>query len=181
MNGSESHGYAQFSIKAGRVPIFMMPGRRSSNLHFHSQWISIKSSFHNFINWSERRKFTWTRRILCIGVKWSSASACSPTWSRVERVRVSQMFLAGHHKAWSDQSFGFAAMRKRKMKTLIICVPWRWLLMTQFSHPLKVAFYVPGKMSEPLNSHKNSFAGSFHGVEKEFPVPSFTKSRRSTA
>lgn len=34
MNGSESHGYAQFSIKAGRVPIFMMPGRRSSNLHF---------------------------------------------------------------------------------------------------------------------------------------------------
>lgn len=30
------------------------------------------------------------------------------------------MFLAGHHKAWSDQSFGFAGMRRTGMKTLII-------------------------------------------------------------
>lgn len=64
--------------------------------------------------------FTWTRKILCIGVKWSSASACRPTWSSVERVRVSQMFFAGHHKAWSDQSFGFAGRRRNEMKTLII-------------------------------------------------------------
>ena len=51
-----------------------------------------------------RRSGSCTRSVLCIGVKWSRASAWTPYWSNVDLVRDSQQFLPGHHKAWSDQS-----------------------------------------------------------------------------
>lgn len=43
-----------------------------------------------------------------MGVKWRRASACNPTWSSVDRVLASQIFLAGHHNAWLLQSLGKA-------------------------------------------------------------------------
>lgn len=105
--------------------------------------------------------FTWTRKILCIGVKWSSASACRPTWSSVERVRVSQMFFAGHHKAWSDQSFGFAGRRRKEMKTLIISFEtifhdddFLWPNFPRFAEEM------PTKSSNN-NNNKNLFSGMF--------------------
>ena len=48
------------------------------------------------------------RRFLCIGVNHSLASAWTPYWSSVERVRASQMFLSGHHSPWSDQSIAMS-------------------------------------------------------------------------
>jgi len=58
-----------------------------------------------------RRSGSWTLRVLCMGVKWRRASAWTPYWSRVERVRVSQVLRVGHHKAWSDQSMAISANR----------------------------------------------------------------------
>lgn len=116
----KSHVFQQFSIKSEVVSSRL----RTWNVYdannrciciSNSPWISIKmQSLKILLILFFSLWFTWTRRILCIGVKWSSASACNPTWSSVERVRVSQMFFAGHHKAWSDQSFGFAAMKRRR-------------------------------------------------------------------
>lgn len=54
------------------------------------------------------RSGIWTRNVLCIGVKWRIASACTPHWSKVDRVRNSHMFLSGHHNAWSDQSLAMS-------------------------------------------------------------------------
>jgi len=47
-------------------------------------------------------------RFLCIGVNKSLASAWTPYWSSVERVRASQMFLSGHQSPWSDQSIAIS-------------------------------------------------------------------------
>jgi hypothetical protein len=91
-------------------------------LYFSNMWNFDKrnSVVKNSIMEKLKMIPTWTRRILCIGVKWRRASACKPTWSSVERVLVSQMFLAGHHNAWSDQSFGNAA-NEMKEKILKFC------------------------------------------------------------
>jgi len=48
------------------------------------------------------------RSFLCIGVNQSLASAWTPYWSSVERVRASQMFLSGHQSPWSDQSIAMS-------------------------------------------------------------------------
>ena len=50
----------------------------------------------------------WTRRFLCIGVKWSFASACTLYWSKVDLDLLSHLFFSGHHNAWSDQSMAIS-------------------------------------------------------------------------
>ena len=122
----------------------------------NSPWISIKMQSLKIL---AIFKFTWTRSILCIGVKWSSASACNPTWSSVERVLVSQMFFAGHHKAWSDQSFGFAGRKKKEIKTLIIWI----FLHDDFLWPnFLCLFAIESENAKPLNNNKSLFSGIFH-------------------
>ena len=79
---------------------------------FFKKYLAVIFSKNFYPLHLKKSKLTWTLRILCIGVKWRSASAWRPTWSSVERVLVSQIFLAGHHNAWSDQSFGFAINRQ---------------------------------------------------------------------
>ena len=62
---------------------------------------------------SSCRSGSFTRSTLCIGVKTSRASACTPYWSRVLRARDNQRERAGHHSAWSDQSIAMSATRTR--------------------------------------------------------------------
>ena len=52
------------------------------------------------------------RRVLCIGVKWTVASAVMLYWSSVQRVLSSQMFFSGHHMAWSDQSIAMSETKR---------------------------------------------------------------------
>jgi len=57
-----------------------------------------------------------TLKVLCIGVKCSSASAATPYWSRVLRVLVSQWFRTGHQSAWSDQSIAMSATNENNVE-----------------------------------------------------------------
>lgn len=96
-------------------------------------WINFILSNGN--KW--RFVLTWTRRILCIGVKCSSASAWTPHWSSVDRVRRSQIFFVGHHNAWSDQSFGFSEkeeIRGKRVRNL-----W-WQLIVQQMDCMRFVF-----------------------------------------
>uniref|UniRef100_A0A6B0UFH0 Putative secreted protein n=1 Tax=Ixodes ricinus TaxID=34613 RepID=A0A6B0UFH0_IXORI len=68
------------------------------------------------------RSGNWMRRVLCIGVKWSRASAMTPHWSSVDLVRVSHVFCSGHHRAWSDQSVGTLRDSTRLSMTPPMCV-----------------------------------------------------------
>ena len=58
------------------------------------------------------RSGSCTLRVLCMGVKWMTASAVMLYWSSVHRVLSSQMFRSGHHMAWSDQSMAISERKK---------------------------------------------------------------------
>ena len=59
------------------------------------------------------RSGSWMRSVLCIGVKWMTASAVMLYWSSVQRVLSSQTFFSGHHMAWSDQSMAMSGGRRK--------------------------------------------------------------------
>lgn len=71
---------------------------------------------------STRRSGNWTLSTLCIGVKWRAASAWTPYWSKVERDRDNQMFLSGHHKAWSDQSLRTSETKQKRKASSTNCL-----------------------------------------------------------
>ena len=60
------------------------------------------------------RSGSCTLRVLCMGVKWMTASAVMLYWSSVHRVLSSQMFRSGHHMAWSDQSMAISERKNQK-------------------------------------------------------------------
>lgn len=71
------------------------------------------------------RSGNWTRRVLCIGVNCSLASAWTPYWSSVVRVRFSQLFFSGHQRAWSDQSSAISVNKKAVTKS-------GWIKITEY-------------------------------------------------
>ena len=55
-----------------------------------------------------RRSGSCILKVLCMGVKWTIASAVRLYWSSVHRVLSSHIFFSGHHIAWSDQSIAIS-------------------------------------------------------------------------
>ena len=85
-----------------------------STRHSPSSLHSLLTTRNTLAEKLMRRSNTWRsgsciRSTLCIGVNWSCVSAWTPYWSNVDRVRSSQMFSAGHQRAWSDQSNDISA------------------------------------------------------------------------
>ena len=94
------------SLEPATVGLQRVPGKKRPNLtkpnlstisYLKSTWQSMNRKSGNCI-----------RNVLCIGVKWMTASAVILYWSRVHRVLSSQIFFSGHHIAWSDQSMAIS-------------------------------------------------------------------------
>ena len=102
----------------------------SSNI-LNKQSVYLPNSLHIWITFAKtflekltRMSTIWRSgscscTVLCIGVNSRRASAWTPYWSSVERVRTNHVFLSGHQRAWSDQSIAISEKQNKTMSKFI--------------------------------------------------------------